>query len=167
MTFAGPIIPCRGTSLVFVSKPCVKNKLTPWRKQCGKGRGNNSWCLWDVGDEGALQTRFRSMAAVLIAIASAILAADRAANPERRAPVLVELFTSEGCSSCPPADQLLEKLDQSQPVPGAEIIALSEHVDYWNHIGWADHPYSSPVFSSRQASYARRFHLEGSYTPQM
>jgi hypothetical protein len=88
-----------------------------------------------------------------------------APNPGE-SPVVVELFTSEGCSSCPSADALLSKLRQSGAAEGSNILILGEHVDYWDHLGWSDR-FASAALTRRQADYARRFDLDSTYTPQM
>ena len=100
-------------------------------------------------------------ARAFLAFALAIVAAPAAAD----VPVLVELFTSEGCSSCPPADAFLARL-VNERASGIRVVALSEHVDYWDDLGWRDR-FSSPVFTRRQEAYAHRLRLSAVYTPQL
>ena len=89
-----------------------------------------------------------------------------AAETTSTTPVLLELFTSEGCSSCPPADELLAAWINAGAVDGTPVICLGYHVDYWNNLGWND-PWSQPQFSARQASYNRALHSPSNYTPQL
>lgn len=94
------------------------------------------------------------------------LGAQRPAPQSPRTPVLIELFTSEGCSSCPPADALLIRLLETQPVAGVDIIPLTFHVDYWDRLGWKD-PFSTPAFTRRQQDYSAIFGADRVYTPQL
>jgi hypothetical protein len=89
----------------------------------------------------------------------------RSTSMSASVPVVVELFTSEGCSSCPPADAFLARLESQQPIPDTQIIALEEHVDYWNSDGWID-PFSGREWTLRQQDYAETF-KDNPYTPQL
>jgi hypothetical protein len=99
-------------------------------------------------------------------VALLLAAASRGARAAPPMPIVVELFTSEGCSDCPQADALLEKLIASQPSSGVEIIGLGQHVDYWDRLGWKDR-FSSAALTARQQLYQTRFKTESIYTPQM
>jgi len=97
----------------------------------------------------------------LLSLAALLWPASPAPATEAQPRVVVELFTSQGCSSCPPADAYLGELAQRP-----DVLALAFHVDYWNYIGWTD-PYASKLATERQHDYARHLNLRYVYTPQM
>ena len=111
--------------------------------------------------------RFTALAILALAALSLsiVLAKTSEPGPPRKA-VVVELYTSEGCSSCPPADELLSHLRQDLSAKHIEVIPLGFHVDYWNSLGWKDR-FSSADYSRRQEQYTQSLRVDGPYTPEM
>ena len=120
---------------------------------------------------GAMNHPCRMIAAALLLVLVSGAASPSGDAPHRATPApsgvaLVELFTSEGCSSCPPADALLERLVHDAEASGRHVLGLSLHVDYWDQLGWRDR-FSSAAYTRRQSQYARRFGLKSLYTPEI
>ena len=111
-----------------------------------------------------LRPRFAVVLAAAALIAALTLTMHGAPPKLGPHPVVVELFTSQGCSSCPPADALIREISHDPTLRG-RVIPLAFHVDYWDQLGWRD-PFSSAEWSQRQARYSAAFHLSSSYTPQ-
>lgn len=112
------------------------------------------------------KTVLNSLITALCLISAVLVAQQIELDTAPREPVVVELFTSEGCSSCPPADKVLSELAEEGGPDGIRVIPIAYHVDYWNYIGWED-PYSLKDANKRQYSYAERMKRDGIYTPQM
>jgi len=104
----------------------------------------------------------KKLFAAVLSVSCSLVGSKALSVEANRGPVVIELFTSQGCSSCPPADKLLATLSKNYP----EAIVLSEHVDYWNWLGWKD-PFSAALFSERQRRYARALKQSEVYTPEM
>ena len=108
--------------------------------------------------------------AILACGAGAVWAAHRGDPPAPLRsgvpPVLVELFSSEGCSSCPPAEAWLASIDRAQSIDGVAVIALEEHVDYWDRLGWRD-TFALPQFGERQRDYSRVLPDKRVFTPEI
>ncbi len=115
-----------------------------------------------------MKARTTATAAVAMMVAAAATQFTSGAEPLASrlgtTPVIVELFTSQGCSSCPPADALITTLAHDQSLRG-KVIPIAYHVDYWDHLGWRD-PFSSRFWTQRQMTYIRQMHLNSAYTPQ-
>lgn len=112
-------------------------------------------------------TKTRSLVAVLLAAAwMPVVFAQTNDAPPHQSSTVVELFTSQGCSSCPPADQLLRQIAERNERTKTNVFPLSFHVDYWNRLGWTD-PFSAATYSQRQRAYARLLREDRVYTPQM
>jgi hypothetical protein len=108
----------------------------------------------------------RSLLGLFLVTGCAVAQGDTTKTPAGEGPVILELFTSQGCSSCPPADKILSKLTAEGALGGKQLVGLSFHVDYWNDLGWKD-PYSLPAWTERQHAYSRALNDARVYTPEL
>lgn len=107
-----------------------------------------------------MKSKIKSLIVALLILTTGVI------GLSAKTPVLVELFTSQGCPNCPEADRVLAQLENTQPIAGAEIITLAWHVNLWDSFNWKDE-FSSPVFTQRQVIYSRVLFISEIYTPQM
>lgn len=158
------------SSLSLLLTPlCLTLITTQVFAQSGSRGGSSAAAAYyqQLAQQQAIQQRQAQAAAIAARQAAAKKAAEQKdAAQQRKGIAVVELFTSQGCSSCPPADAALKQIDEVAEKRGLKVYALSFHVDYWDRLGWKD-PYSQKDFSTRQSTYAAKKETNQIYTPQM